>query len=53
MKVIAAVLCIAFAVAACGPSTGIPLAAAQPAALGALWHAPVAVDAGGQVFEYH
>ncbi len=53
MKVIAAVLCIAFALAACGRSTGIPLAAAQPATVAALWHAPVGADPGGQVLEYH
>ena len=53
MKVLAAALCITFFVAACGPATGIPLAAAQPATVAALWHAPVAADAGGQVFEYH
>jgi hypothetical protein len=53
MKIIAAALCIAFTVAACGPATGIPLAAAQPAAAAALWHAPVGADPGGQVVEYH
>ena len=48
-----ALVVLVLATAACGPTTGIPLAAAEPAASGALWHAPVAADAGGQVFEYH
>jgi hypothetical protein len=52
MRALALVL-VLLATAACGPSTGIPLAAAEPATVAALWHAPVAADAGGQVFEYH
>jgi hypothetical protein len=41
------------ATAACGPSTGMPLAAAQPPAVAALWPAPAAGAADGQVYEYH
>ena len=48
-----AVVVLMLATAACGPSTGMPVAAAQPPAVTVLWHTPVAADAGGQVFEYH
>jgi hypothetical protein len=52
MPRIAAALCFAFALAACGASTPVPAAlAASPDPVSA-WPSPVG-EVGGQVFEYH